>query len=221
MIATPTCWEMDGRSAVCKPSAASMSSDKYMTVSRRRWSLSVAAMGVIAVMGVRQDLFGRDEGNKQRTKTTSLNPTEELGTLCSNRNAIGVGLRGEYFSQNYWRGVPLLVRTDGILDSNILQFSESIRSVRWRGWVKATVSGPHRFHFDHPQSRITVAGSDFSLHVESPAQPIDLSAGRFYEISLELPLREKNETSPFRLEWTPPHGYRYPIAQTMLFLPTN
>jgi hypothetical protein len=212
---------MDGRSAGCNQSATSMSSDKHMAVSKRRWSLYMAAMGVIAVTGVRQDLFAIDKRTKEKTNPTSLNPTEELGTLCSNRNAVGVGLRGEYFVRDHWRGEPLLVRTDGILDSNILQFSQSIRSVRWRGWVKASVPGPHRFHFDHPRSRIIVAGSDFSLHVDSPAQPIDLSAGRFYEIALELPLRNKTDAIPFRLEWTPPHGYRYPIAQTMLYLPTN
>lgn len=150
---------------------------------------------------------------------------EEPGLRCSPRNAAGAGLRGEYFERENRAGQPLLVRTDGVVACEavwaLAQQPSGLlaRSARWNGWVKAPLPGRYRFHFDHADARIVVGAVDFSLHASAP-QPagLDMAAGRFYPITVELD-RIGEPGGKAQLEWTPPHGHRFLVSRAMLFLP--
>lgn len=147
--------------------------------------------------------------------------------LCSTDNAKGVGLRGVYFEHAVGQGQPLLVRTDGTVD-----FDTSFdwpaagpggrrpASARWNGWVKPMVSGPYRFHADQPTASVTVAHQALAGAGASPGATIELAAGRFYPIALEVK-RLDRVNGRLRLEWTTPYGSRFVVPQALLFMPSE
>jgi PA14 domain len=145
--------------------------------------------------------------------------------LCSGRNAVGVGLRGEYFRDPSMRGEPVLTRLDPVIDfASGLELPSSlggqaIGSVRWSGWVKAPLTGRYRFHLDVPGSRLTVSQRAVSGNQADDA--IELSAGRFYPILVELQGLNAAALPGLRLEWTAPHGARYLIPRALLHQPTE
>jgi hypothetical protein len=160
-----------------------------------------------------------------RAASSRTPQAEETALLCSPRNAAGVGLRGEYYERENRAGQPLLVRTDGVVATEAVSALAQqpggllARSARWNGWVKAPLPGLYRFHFDHADARVVVGAMDFSLHAATP-QPagLDMTAGRFYPITVELN-RIGEPGGKAQLEWTPPHGHRFLISRAMLFLP--
>jgi hypothetical protein len=141
---------------------------------------------------------------------------------CSSRNAVGVGLKGDYFSQPALKGEVVLSRIDSTVD-----FDESLEwpadrsatrplSVRWQGWVKVPLSGRYRFH-GGPAANILVSGLPMAGGAAAADASLDMAVGRFYPIVMEVDL---NSTAPVQLEWTAPHGVRYVIPRALLFLPT-
>lgn len=146
--------------------------------------------------------------------------------MCSASNAVGVGLRGEYFAEQALRGAAMLVRVDDVID-----FDQSIKwptgdqahtasSVRWSGWIKPPLSGLYRFHADAPHMQIFLARDLVAGEGAAPAHKVDLAAGRFYPIEI---LVSKLTDSPdrIRLEWTAPHGARFVVPKALLHLPTE
>jgi hypothetical protein len=85
-----------------------------------------------------------------------------MNQLCSGRTPAGVGLKGEYFAAEGWRGAPTVARVDGTVDFDAaLQWpagksAERPRSMRWTGWIKAPVTGVYRFHGSRPEMTIRV-----------------------------------------------------------------
>jgi PA14 domain len=152
---------------------------------------------------------------------------EERSQLCSPDNASGVGLRGEYFGAESMRGDVLLVRIDGpvnfdaSLDWPADRARQRPRSVRWSGWVKPSVAGTYRFHAaDVPQARVTVAKRVMAGEGAAADAQVELSAGRFYPITVELAhLRSLKDV--VRLEWTAPYGSRFVIPRALLYVPTD
>lgn len=145
--------------------------------------------------------------------------------LCTSANAVGVGLRGEYFARTGWRGEPMLVRTDatlefdGRLDWPAAQ-AGAPRSVRWSGWVRAPLTGRYRFHAEPQGVSIEVAGQRVA-GLKAPAEaPIELAAGRFYPIVVAWDSVDP-QAGLMRLQWTAPHGARFTIPRNALFLPTE
>lgn len=145
--------------------------------------------------------------------------------LCTSANAVGVGLRGEYFARAGWAGDALMVRTDATLE-----FGEGLdwpagqagvpRSVRWSGWVRAPLTGRYRFHADPPGVSVEVAGQRVG-GADSPADAaVELAAGRFYPIAVAWD-RMEPQAGAMRLQWTAPHGARFTIPRNALFLPTE
>lgn len=158
--------------------------------------------------------------------TAELLRAAERADICTAANAVGVGLRGEYFAETNLRGTAVLVRVDDVVDfdASILQLSESgarkVSSVRWSGWIKAPISGQYRFHAEAPSmkvrvSRVLVAGAD-----APPDVGVDMAAGRFYPIDVVVNEIIDSPTR-IRLEWTAPHGSRYVVPKTLLQLPTE
>lgn len=154
---------------------------------------------------------------------SSFAPDDSTAMRCSNRNAAGTGLRGDYFAAADMKGAPLLSRVDATIE-----FDASLdwpadkgrdlpRSARWQGWIKAPLSGRYRFHAD-PGMRITVSGLPMAGG-EAPADAgLELTLGSFYPIVMEADLSGLNRVS---LEWTAPHGVRYVIPRALLFLPMS
>jgi hypothetical protein len=146
--------------------------------------------------------------------------------LCSGAVAAGVGLLGEYFPFEDWRGTPVLVRLDGSIDLDapddgpLDRTTPAARSVRWTGWVKPPMSGRYRFHADVPGARVLVSRR---LVGGADAQPdIELAAGRFYPITVEVSrITPGKEAARVRLDWTPPHGVRFAVPRALLYAPAE
>ena len=145
--------------------------------------------------------------------------------ICSGANAVGVGLRGEYFARTGWKGEPLLVRTDATLEfDSRLDWPDTAsaapRSVRWSGWLRAPLTGRYRFHGDPQGVVIEISGRAVAGPKVLDDAPVELAAGRFYPITVALE-RIDPAAGALRLQWTAPHGARFTIPRNALFLPTE
>lgn len=152
---------------------------------------------------------------------------QERSELCSADNASGVGLRGEYFGSEFLRGKPILVRVDGPVNfDGSLDWPADLgqqrpRSVRWTGWIKPPLAGSYRFHLaDIPQARVMVAKRLLAGEGAASDAQIELAAGRFYPISVDLG-QLKAVKDVVRLEWTAPYGSRFVIPRALLYVPTD
>ncbi|HUP08754.1 MAG TPA: PA14 domain-containing protein [Caldimonas sp.] len=145
--------------------------------------------------------------------------------LCSARNAVGVGLHGDYFAEPEWHGARLLSRTDPSVDFDAsLDWPPNTpapRSVRWQGWVKAPIAGIYRFHVDGAPAHVIVARQEAVVADGRVSVPVRLEAGRFYPITIEIARLDAHPRGPLALTWTAPHGARYVVPRALLFLPTE
>ena len=192
---------------------------------RRVFLLSAA--GTVGLLVARRDAVSAT-GAATATPAggSELEQAAKRGELCSPSNAIGVGLRGEYFGAENCLGTALLTRIDQVVD-----FDRSLdwptdkraqppRSVRWSGWIKPPLGGKYRFHCDVPGARMLVSRTP-QLGGNAPADTaIELAAGRYFPVVLEIP-RLADVTGRIRLEWTAPFGSRYVIPRQLLHLPTD
>lgn len=155
-----------------------------------------------------------------------LKRAAERGELCSATNATGSGLRGEYFSRDPRRSAPLLVRVDPTVDFDAsLDWPASLAAqrpggVRWTGWVKPPIAGRYRFHVGQPGARIVVARTVLAGEGAAADAAIELAAGRFYPITVEVPQLDAI-SGRLALEWTAPYGARYVVPRALLFVPSE
>lgn len=161
-----------------------------------------------------------------RGDRTDLGEAARLAALCSGSNAIGVGLKGAYYSTEGLRGEPAATRTDTTVEfSSLQELSKAagldrIGSVRWTGWIKAHVTGRFRFDGGSPQVRVAVSNLPMSGMHAAPDAGIQLLAGRYYPIEVELDRIDAEQPS-IRLQWTVPYGAHYLVPRQALFLPTD
>ncbi len=150
----------------------------------------------------------------------------QRGELCSTSNATGAGLRGEYFARDSARGELLLTRTDSTVDfDNGFEWPAPLAgrrpgSARWTGWVKPSIAGRYRFHAEQAAATLVVAQQPMIGEAAGASPSIELAAGRYYPVILEM-----NQIAAMkgrlRFEWTAPHGARYLIPRALLFLPSE
>ena len=146
--------------------------------------------------------------------------------LCSAANAVGVGLQGAYFDGERWSGRVLFERLDAAIDfapgfaAAASASGAPAQSVRWKGWIKAPLNGKFRFHATAPGLSIRIANQPAAGEGAAEERPIEMNAGRFYPIQIEL-ARTADATGALRLEWTAPHGARYVVPRALLFPPTD
>ena len=190
--------------------------------SRREWL--IAGLSFASLWPVR-----RGEAADERPGSMAAAELERAarrGELCSAANATGVGLRGEYFAHAIGAGEPLLARTDGTIDFDpsfewpAARAAQRPASARWSGWVKPPISGRYRFHADQPFARVVVARQLMAGEGAAPDAAIELAAGRFYPIGVEMTALD-GMAGRLRLEWTAPHGARYLVPRALLFLPND
>jgi len=190
--------------------------------SRRAFFALAAAAGAAVV--VRRDGVRGVVSPTNGLAAAEARQAAERMAMCSAANAAGVGLRGEYFARERCAGAPLLVRLDGAIDfdTSFDMPAEGTqrrpRSARWSGWVKPPITGHYRFHAGTPDARIVVARQ--ALTGPDAAADVELSAGRFYPIVVELD-RIAAADERIRLEWTAPHGARFLVPRALLYLPTE
>lgn len=200
--------------------------DSFRRLLLFRGSLTVAAVGVGALLVLRRDgvELSRVAPSTDRM-ATELVRASERADICSAANAVGVGLRGEYFSEASLRGPVALVRVDGVVDFDpVMNWPADIAarpvSVRWTGWVKPPLSGRYRFHADAPNMQIRVARNLVAGVGAAPDEKVEMAAGRFYPIEVVVSQLTDSDMR-IRLEWTAPHGARYVVPKALLHLPTE
>jgi hypothetical protein len=155
---------------------------------------------------------------------SELQQAQIRGSRCSVREAKATGLLAEYFDQPGWRGKALLSRLEGPLNGDWpgagQQAQAPVRSARWRGWVRAPVSGLYAFHVDWPEAQIRVSGQALTA-----TQTVHLDAGRYHPIHIELEDLAARPAGavlpPLNLAWTAPHGARYTVPKAVMFKPSD
>ena len=191
-----------------------------------RWSF-LAGVVLLAAVVLRQDI-ARNPVAAGWMVDPELRRAAERAGLCSGSNLTGVGLRGEYYAQAQWQGQPMLVRTDPLVDFDAgfdIPASEQAplppKSVRWTGWVKPPVTGGYRFHLGVQGATVTVAHQVFEGRDSGDAVPVELNAGRYAPVRIEIRAVPTDGAERIRLEWTTPYGARFVIPQALLFLPSE
>ncbi|MEU6351839.1 PA14 domain-containing protein [Streptomyces sp. NPDC047072] len=145
------------------------------------------------------------------------------------------GLKGEYYTQSapgaFDFGQLKATTFDPNLDFDTLEprltaatgRSDDV-SVRWTGRLVPTASGPHTFSVIGDNGfRLWVGGQLLIDHWvddwdrEQTAQPVELTAGRAYDIKVEY--FEHYGGSNLHLRWTPPGGTKEAVPQSAFRLP--
>ena len=190
-----------------------------------RRMLIVATLGLASLPLLRRDAIGFSVDGAESRLSAELDRAAERAGSCTAANAVGVGLRGEYFEEESCAGAPLLVRVDGVVD-----FDQDLewptgnaarpRSIRWSGWIKPPLSGHYRFHAGAPAMQILVVRQPVAGDGAPPDATLSMAAGRFYPIVVEVS-RLAQSTVRLRLEWTAPHGARFLVPRALLHLPTE
>lgn len=187
----------------------------------------VAVVGSVGVAAFQSDpSVSKPGGSSGERMADELLSAAGRADMCTAVNAVGVGLKGEYFAEADLRGSTRLVRIDDVIDFDESlgnasgNGQESVRSARWSGWLKAPISGAYRFHADAPGMRVSVARTVVAEAGIESGEKIELAAGRFYPVEVEV--RQLVASAPrIRLEWTAPHGARYVVPKALLHLPTD
>jgi hypothetical protein len=181
--------------------------------------------GAATALLLRRDRAAEPSARGDQLAKVELEQAARKVELCSSANAAGVGLRGEYFADEGCRGTPLLVRLDGSIDFDAsldwpkAQHGPRPRSVRWSGWVKPALAGAYRFHAGVAEARISVSRQPLAGAGVEPQAEIELAAGRFYPITVELD--RIAAAGRIKLEWTAPHGARFAVPRALLYLPSE
>lgn len=203
---------------------------RRLLFSRRGAILAAAGVGVALLLFL---LRGATEQGRRAPAASAidlmaaeLRQAAERANICTAANAVGVGLRGEYFADADLRGPAVLVRVDDVVDfdASIRQHAETgaqkVSSVRWAGWIKSPISGQYRFHADAPGMKVLVARNVVAGADAPPDAKVDMAAGRFYPVEVVVSQITDSPTR-IRLEWTAPHGARYVVPRALLQLPTD
>lgn len=205
------------------PSFPSRASDlPVATPSRRRILLAGASLAAVWPMPG----LGADAPAALPIADAELQRAAQRGELCSTKNAVGTGLRGEYFARDTGRGEVLLARTDGTVDFDrtfewpAQPAGPRPESARWSGWIKPSIAGRYSFHAEQAAASLVVARQTLLGEGAAAGASIELAAGRFYPITLQLD-QIASMKGRLRLEWTAPHGARYLIPRALMFLPTE
>jgi hypothetical protein len=193
---------------------------------RGRWLLAGAFVSAALVACGRSDPLGAAPQAAPTLSQNELAQADQRAQMCTAANAVGVGLRGEYFRLPALAGEVLLRRVEPTIDFDAaLEWPAELaaqrpQSVRWSGWIKPPLSGLYRLHVTAPGAKLFVANREFLGTAAADAR-IDLAAGRFYPLRIEWDIPAQPPVDRVRLEWTAPHGARYVVPRPLLFQPTE
>lgn len=163
--------------------------------------------------------------NEASMAGAELRQSERRAALCSASNVAGTGLRGEYFADIGVIGRLLLVRVDSTVDFDrgmewpAGDHGAHPKSAQWTGWIKAPLSGKFRFRTNQPRTTLVVARQSMLGIDGGDGDPIELTAGRFYPITMRA--EDLNQLrGRLVLEWIAPFGARYVVPRALLYVPT-
>jgi hypothetical protein len=145
------------------------------------------------------------------------------GDLCTGGKASGTGLRGAYYNADPRISRPWMVRVDPRIESASVRnlpkqpAGARVQWVRWCGWIRPIMSGPHRFHSAANVLSVKIGKQAVTGPTAAAGGSIDLEAGKAYSILVELP--NADGIGEFSLQWTPPFGASYDVPPTVLFPP--
>jgi hypothetical protein len=199
---------------------------------KTRSVVAVLIAGAVCVVGlsIALSLYLGHAGLGQGSSLieAELAAAKRQSEVCSDRNAAGVGLRGEYFPAPGFKGKPLVTRVDAAVNfSKDLEWPSSLKnakpqSVRWSGWVRPAMTGLYSFHVSAPGARITISRQAIQSGTAVASQQIALAAGRYYPVVIEVPaLDAPGFDGAIQFEWTAPHGMRFLVPRALLYLPTD
>ena len=184
----------------------------------------VAGFSVAPRLGISSFGWGQGNGLLQGELDATKRPSE----ICSNRNPVGTGLRGEYFTKANFAGTPLLSRVDTTVDfTRHLEWPSSLEnskphSVRWSGWVRPAFTGMYTFHLSVPGARIVISNQIVQSGKPSASHQIELKSGRYHPVVMEVPdLDVPGFDGVIKFEWTSPHGVRFLVPRALLYLPSE
>lgn len=141
--------------------------------------------------------------------------------VCSSRNKVGTGLRGQYFAVIGCTGEPQVTRLDGPVELEAppdWPIAET-RSIRWQGWVRPPLPGKYLFHLDGQAADVTIGRVLVLDRKSSLSTPIEFAAGRYYPVEVRVDARSA-ASARARLSWTAPHGIKFLIPRASLYPPT-
>jgi hypothetical protein len=190
----------------------------------------IAGVTVVAGFFVTPSLgfssFGWGQGNG--LLLGELDAAKQPSELCSNRNPVGTGLRGEYFPKANFAGTPLLSRVDTTVDfTRHLDWPSSLEnskphSARWSGWIRPAFTGMYTFHVFVPGARIVISNQVVQSGTPAASHQIKLESGRYYPVVMEVPdLDVPGFDGVIQFEWTSPHGVRFLVPRALLYLPSD
>lgn len=194
--------------------------------SRRRVLLGGAGAAAALLITSSRQAFGAPSTPPDSLAAAELKSSAERAELCSATNATGTGLRGEYFARDSRRGAPVLLRVDPTIDFDaslewpLRLAGQRPASARWTGWVKPPLTGLYRFHVDQATARLVVARQLLVGDGAAARTTIEMAAGRFYPIALEVKTLDAI-SGRLQLEWTAPFGARYVVPRALLFVPNE
>jgi hypothetical protein len=141
--------------------------------------------------------------------------------VCSSRNKVGTGLRGQYFPLTGCAGDPGVTRLDGPVELEGAPDwpSGEIRSIRWQGWVRAPLPGQYLIHMDGQAADVTIGRVLVLERTATQSVPIEFAAGRYYPVDVRVEARSPASLRA-RLSWTAPHGIKFLIPRASLYPPT-
>jgi hypothetical protein len=201
----------------------------FVKAGRGRTALACGVMAIAFSVGGLFAFFGlHKSAPENNVALAELEVAKQQSEVCSSRNAQGVGLRGEYFSEANFKGKLLLTRVDSTVDfTKELEWPVGLanskpRSVRWSGWIRPPLSGHYAFHAYNPSAQITVGKEPVLGGGALLGKKIELAAGRYYQVLIEVPeMDAPSNDGMIKFEWTAPHGMRYVVPRALMFLPSD
>jgi hypothetical protein len=151
-----------------------------------------------------------------------------LGRAATPGEAIGTGLRGEYFRSDDWKKRQY-ARTDPTIHFEWREGSpkgipKNYFTVRWTGWLVPPRSGKYTFHVNVDDALKIWIDDDVVFHQPDYTGSEDeftirLRRGRRYAFRADF--REDKGGAHCRLEWSHRSISRRPISRTHLFPPMS
>ena len=140
--------------------------------------------------------------------------------------ALPFGLVGEYWNNVFFRGSSSVVRVDAVVNFTwgvgcITRGATDLVSARWKGAIRANVSGIHSFRvLADDNVRLWIDGKLLIDSWDTPSgnansANIDLLADSFAAITLEY--RDLVGEAHLQLFWTPPGGREHIVPSYALY----
>ncbi|MCC5928133.1 MAG: glycoside hydrolase family 3 C-terminal domain-containing protein [Cyclobacteriaceae bacterium] len=138
------------------------------------------------------------QGSEPAKGVTVLKAVPSTALYPSNRDATSHGLYGEYFDNPSWEGTPAFTRVDAKVNfiwkdkTPVSGIMADAFSVRWTGFIKVAESGSYELGMNACNGAKLFIDDSLLLSFRNPHHPteiakaVELEAGRFYKVKIEM-----------------------------------